>query len=114
MQYDVVITSYSYVFSEWRRRLKFLERVKDYQRNQKGPLPKRPYLTLFSDIWGEKQIGHFLILDDAHTLKNLSQQKYDALKRLSESFKVSVMMTNEPIDHTWKGASALLGILHGR
>lgn len=107
-KYQLVITSYSQVVSDLVRRRKFL---KDIDSHIPGTmLPKRPALTLLSDIFtsNTKLIGKMLVLDEAHYFKNPKSRAYLVISLIREFFQGCVMLTGTPLDNTWKDIFTML------
>lgn len=76
-------------------------------------LPKRPTLSLLSDIFVEntRKMGHILVLDEAHIVKNERSRSYAAAQLLRSMFDSCIMLTATPLDNTWLDAFALLSFL---
>lgn len=94
--------------------MKFLKTIKDHKKGV--PLPKRPKLTLLSDIsLRSTGVGDFrmLVLDEAHLIKKPTGRSFAAISTLRDVCKSCVMMTGTPLDNTWLDAFALLSQLRG-
>lgn len=118
-QYDVIITSYSYLVAELVRRDKFVNGMKRLKRQptNKGnfKVPKRPLLTFLSGIWQSttKELGKFLVLDEAHTIKNPKSRAFGVVSLFRQNFQACLMLTGTPLDNTWVDCYALFAMLQG-
>ncbi|KAF5530049.1 global transactivator [Fusarium mexicanum] len=115
-KYKVVVTSYSYVSAEVTRTHNFLIGIQDYKRGVITQPPKRPMLVLLSGIHKQeprKPMGEWLILDEAHTIKNHRSRTYHAISSLREQFNACLMMTATPLDNSWTDLYALISMLKG-
>lgn len=115
-KYKVIVASYHYVAAEFRRFRRFNKRRGEYLRGESATMPKRPSVTLLSGLLrqeGAKPLGEYLILDEAHHIKNFQSLTYWAIKKLRLSFNTCVMMTGTPLDNTWLDVWALLSMLSG-
>lgn len=111
---DVIVTSYSYVTSELTRAAKFEKLMSKYRKDPKtNVIPKRPTLTLLSDLFFETagKMGEVLVLDEAHIVKNVRSRNYAAITVLRSMFHGCLMLTGTPLDNTWLDAFALLSFL---
>ncbi|KAF4547796.1 SNF2 family N-terminal domain-containing protein 4 [Elsinoe fawcettii] len=111
LKYKLVVTSYSYLRAEYKRGVDFLQGIDDFRKGRTNKPPKRPKLTLLSEFWNDVPRGQFLILDEAHTIKNSFSQTYKATKILREHFETCFMMTGTPLDNTWMDSYALFTLL---
>ncbi|KAF5603649.1 global transactivator [Fusarium pseudocircinatum] len=115
-KYKVVVTSYSYLSAEVTRRHKFLSGIDDYKKGIITQPPKRPNLVLLSGIHEQeprKPMGEWLILDEAHAIKNHQSRTYHAVSALREKFNACLMMTATPLDNSWTDLYALVSMLKG-
>ncbi|KAF5663333.1 global transactivator [Fusarium denticulatum] len=115
-KYKVVVTSYSYVSAEATRRHKFLSVIDDYKKGIITQPPKRPMLVLLSGLHEQeprKPMGEWLILDEAHAIKNHESRTYHAVSALREKFNACLMMTATPLDNSWTDLYALVSMLKG-
>lgn len=114
--YDVVVTSYSYVASEVTRIDKFHKEMKNKKENPHGRTPKRPNITLLTQLLADnpRGIGKMLVLDEVHTIKNTESFTYAAISKLRGLFDACIMLTGTPLDNTWEDAFALISLLRGR
>ncbi|KAF4452838.1 global transactivator [Fusarium austroafricanum] len=115
-KYKVVVTSYSYVAAEVTRTHKFLNGIKDYKRGIINQPPKRPMLVLLSGIHEQeprKPMGEWLIIDEAHAIKNHQSRTYHAISALREQFNACLMMTATPLDNNWTDLYSLISMLKG-
>ncbi|KAF5600417.1 global transactivator [Fusarium pseudoanthophilum] len=115
-KYKVVVTSYHYLCAEVTRRHKFLTGIADYKKGIITQPPKRPMLVLLSGIHKQeprKPMGEWLILDEAHTVKNHQSRTYHAVSELREQFNACLMMTATPLGEPSTELYALLSMLKG-
>ncbi|KAH6679919.1 hypothetical protein F5X68DRAFT_234442 [Plectosphaerella plurivora] len=116
MSYDVVIASYSYVAAEFTRLRRAYLDAEAYRTEASDAVPKRPSATLLTLMSSHSQgpgKGKYLILDEAHTIKNTKTMTYGAVSELRNHFDMCVMMTGTPLDNTWEDAFALLSLMKG-
>lgn len=99
--YDLVVTPYSRVAAELSRLLRYERQVQNYTDNR-SEQPKRPHLSLLSGFYKPqiKPWGPFLVLDEAHTIKNTRTLVHAAVLRLRDSFETCVMLTGTALDNT--------------
>jgi SNF2 family DNA or RNA helicase len=115
-KYKVVVTSYSYVSAEVTRTHRFLIGIDEYKRGIITQPPKRPTLVLLSGIHEQeprKPMGEWLVLDEAHAIKNHQSRTYHAVSALREQFNACLMMTATPLDNSWTDLYALISMLKG-
>lgn len=115
-KYKVVVTSYNYVASELGRIQSFMQGLEDVRKGKTDRFPERPTTTLLSGIFeadGAKKLGEYLVLDEAHTIKNTDGLTYAAIELLRSLFATCLMISGTPIDNTWVDSYALLSLLHG-
>ncbi|KAM0319440.1 hypothetical protein ACHAPQ_010348 [Fusarium lateritium] len=115
-KYKVVVTSYPYVAAEVTRTHKFVNGIRDYKRGIITQPPKRPMLVLLSGIHEQepkRPMGEWLILDEAHAIKNHESRTYHAISALREQFNACLMMTATPLDNNWTDLYALISMLKG-
>ncbi|KAM0330911.1 hypothetical protein ACHAQA_003867 [Verticillium albo-atrum] len=116
-KYDVVVTSYHTVVEEYSRMERFKTHIGHYQNKQTKHLPKRPTVTLLTALYesedGIQKLGKYLILDDAHYIKNTETFAFKAISKLRERLDTCVMMTGTPLDNNWLDSCAFLRLLRG-
>lgn len=115
-KYKVVVASYHYVAAEFRRFRQFAKRLREFRSGEASTMPKRPLVTLLSGLLqqeGAKRLGEYLVLDEAHHIKNFQSLTYWAIKKLRQSFGTCMMMTGTPLDNTWLDVWSLLSMLSG-
>ena len=115
-KYDVIVASYSCLVGEIGRQRRFVDNIADCKKETTSKIPKRPRCTLLSEIFLEDEsrpLGAFLILDEAHSLKNLRGRTYLAVKALRDRMKCCIMLTGTPLDNKWADAFALMTMLKG-
>ncbi|KAK6211908.1 hypothetical protein LQW54_005611 [Pestalotiopsis sp. IQ-011] len=61
----------------------------------------------------EKPWAKYLILDEAHTIKNIESDVYAAVKQLRSRMALCVMLTATPLEDSWINAYAYLDLLGG-
>ncbi|KAI7380938.1 hypothetical protein KC336_g18904 [Hortaea werneckii] len=114
--YKLIVVSYSYLVSEYERLIKFDQEMDQYEKGSRVVPPKRPKVTLLSDVWkmdGVQGLGRYLCLDDAHTFKNIDSRVYRAVKELRTRFVACYPTTSTPLDNTWVDCFAPLSLLRG-
>ncbi|KAG9503677.1 hypothetical protein J7337_003628 [Fusarium musae] len=115
-KYKVVVTSYSNVAAEVTRVHKFIRGIEAYNQGKATQPPKRPMLVLLSGILEQeprRPIGEWLILDEAHAIKNRESRTYHSISALRANFDGCLMMTGTPLDNKWHDAYALISLLRG-
>ncbi|KIH93418.1 hypothetical protein SPBR_04120 [Sporothrix brasiliensis 5110] len=114
-KYDLVVTSYNKVSAEFRRLNNYRSRLKTFRAKDNLPLPKRPVVTLLSGFFNprDKRFGEFLVLDEAHYIKNPRTSVHQAVAELRESFDTCLLLSGTPFDNTWRDGYALLRFLKG-
>nr|RBQ98575.1 hypothetical protein FVER53263_20036 [Fusarium verticillioides] len=115
-KYKVVVTSYSNVAAEVTRVHKFIRGIEAYNQGKATQPPKRPMLVLLSGIFEQeprRPIGEWLILDEAHAIKNRESRTYHSISALRANFDGCLMMTGTPLDNKWSDAYALISLLRG-
>ncbi|KAM0245565.1 hypothetical protein ACHAP5_005373, partial [Fusarium lateritium] len=60
-----------------------------------------------------KPVGEWLVLDEAHVIKNSESRSYHAISALRSHFHGCLMMTGTPLDNKWEDGYALLSLLRG-
>ena len=109
--YDLVVTSYSHLAAEVLRKSRFEKEVKTYKGRPQDRFPKRPHQSIFSGFY-EPLIhpwGEFLILDEAHNVKNTNTAAHNAVALLRENLETCVMLSGTPLDNTWRDGVAAWG-----
>ncbi|KAF5686635.1 CHD3-type chromatin-remodeling factor PICKLE [Fusarium circinatum] len=61
----------------------------------------------------QRPIGEWLILDEAHAIKNRESRTYHSIAALRVQFHSCLMMTGTPLDNKWNDAYALISMIHG-
>ncbi|KAI7923635.1 global transactivator [Pyricularia oryzae] len=115
-KYDVIVTAYSTIVAEARQYKKYINALKGYKGRRGERPPKRPVLTLTSEVLeqeGAKRFGRMLILDEAHTIKNTRTISFNAIARFRERFEACLMLTATPLHNTWVDVFALACLLRG-
>jgi hypothetical protein len=115
-KYRVVVTSYSYVAAEVTRTQRFIDGMVNYEQGRALQPPKRPMLVLLSGVLEQeppKLVGEWLVLDEAHAIKNSESRTYHAISALRCHFNACLMMTGTPLDNKWDDGYALLSMLRG-
>ena len=75
---------------------KFLDGIPNFKNDNTTQPPKRPTLVLLSGILEQKPrnpIGEWLVLDEAHAIKNSDSRTYHAISALRQHFKACLLMT---------------------
>ena len=116
-KYKIIVTSYNRVVAEQIKMDKFLKDIKRYKSGKSLKVPKRPIITLLSDVFrmdGVRSLGPYIGLDEAHTIKNPRSRAFAAIQLLrSTMFKTCIMLTGDPLDNKWTDAWAPLAMLTG-
>ncbi|KAB5580374.1 P-loop containing nucleoside triphosphate hydrolase protein [Coniochaeta sp. 2T2.1] len=113
---DVIITSYNHVSAEFAKLNHFSGQVSRYADFKSSKTPVRPHVALLSgilDMDGAKSLGEYLVLDEAHAVKNTDSQTYNAVKLLRSRCNTCVMLTGTPLDNTWQDGYGYLSLLEG-
>ncbi|KAF4337505.1 CHD3-type chromatin-remodeling factor PICKLE [Fusarium beomiforme] len=95
---------------------KFIVGIDAYKKGTAAQPPKRPMLVLLSGILDQeprKPMGEWLILDEAHTIKNRESRTYHSISTLRCNFDGCLMITGTPLDNKWDDGYALLSMLNG-
>ncbi|KAF5580375.1 global transactivator [Fusarium pseudoanthophilum] len=61
----------------------------------------------------QRPIGEWLILDEAHAIKNRESRIYHSISALRVQFDSCLMMKGTPLDNKWNDAYALISLLRG-
>lgn len=69
--FNVAVTSYRYTRAECSRVAKCVSLIKAYRTSTDGCHLRRPTVTLFEE---DTKLSNFLVLDEAHTVKNTDSQ----------------------------------------
>ncbi|KAF9779057.1 hypothetical protein IL306_002743 [Fusarium sp. DS 682] len=104
------------VAAEVTRVQKFLAGIDAYKRGTTAQPPKRPMLVFLSGIFDREPrnpMAEWLILDEAHSIKNRESRTYHSVSTLREQFDGCLMMTGTPLDNKWQDDYALLRMLKG-
>ncbi|KAF2486516.1 P-loop containing nucleoside triphosphate hydrolase protein [Neohortaea acidophila] len=113
-RYRVVIVTYDYLVAERRRMVQFEVDLARYSRGDKDTAPPRPQVALFSDVFkvgGVRAFGKYLILDDAHHLRDYKGVAYKTVKVFRARFEACIAVTGTPLVDSWFDAYALLSML---
>ncbi|KEY66819.1 hypothetical protein S7711_09502 [Stachybotrys chartarum IBT 7711] len=113
-KYTAVVASYHHVAAELGRLTRFVQRIDAVRKGKSRHLPKRPTVALLSGIWemeGAKPLSQYLILDEAHTIKNARTRMYAAVAKLRSHCKFCIMLAGTPLDNTWIDSFAYLSLL---
>ncbi|KAL2016391.1 hypothetical protein VTK56DRAFT_3813 [Thermocarpiscus australiensis] len=118
VKYKVIITSYNTVSAEYGRLNKYRYEMEQYTTGQTQRPPKRPMASLLSGVIEQMtedrhRLGEYLILDEAHAIKNTASRTYAAIEMLRSFFNTCIMMTGTPLENTWTDGFALLSLLSG-
>ncbi|KAM5365955.1 hypothetical protein ACJA88_012226 [Fusarium oxysporum] len=87
-----------------------------YKKSIAAQLPKRPMLVLLAGMLDQeprRPMGEWVILDEAHAIKNRESRTYHSILTLRLQFDSCLMMTCTPLDNKWDDGYALLSMLHG-
>jgi SNF2 family DNA or RNA helicase len=113
MRYDVILVSYAFIMSQYRKLCRYLEEVensKKYGFNQKL---ERPSLSIFSEIFYAQEGVKcpYLVLDEVTAVKNSTSITFAAIEKLRSLADTVIMLTGSPIDNTWMDVYAFLQFL---
>ena len=106
--------SSSYLSAEDGRVTGFLKSMAEYWPGQRAPT--RSHLTLLTEVFdmlGAKKLGQYLVVDEAHAIKNTSGRTCTAVAQLRSLFTTCLMLTGTPVDNTWMDSFALLSLIDG-
>lgn len=114
-KYRVIVTSYQHVAAELGRVNRFSEAMRAYRRGEiaLSEVPAMPWVTFLSGVWQEPGVknGRYLVLDEAHSIKNTGSLTYQAVSTMRNNHKTCVMVTATPLENKGTDALALLSML---
>jgi SNF2 family DNA or RNA helicase len=115
MNYDAVLTSYTFFTWQYRKHHKYLERIREFEKMEQGTWPERPDLSLFSGIfsWDPEVLSPYLILDEAHIVKNPESLTFKAVYELRKRCDTCLMLSGSPIDNKWPDIYSFLQLAQG-
>lgn len=116
-RYKLVVTSFAYVTSEYLKLQRFLKDLHAFDSGTNLIKPQRPDLTLLSNYMRPETapaLGNYLIIDEAHALKDVYGPTFAAVTELRESFRSCLLLTPTPLDNSWVDACALFSLLRGQ
>ncbi|KAH3951816.1 hypothetical protein HBH53_059490 [Parastagonospora nodorum] len=116
LNYDVIILSYSFVMSRYRKWVKYLQLIKAMRSKEiKGRIPERPNLSIFSEMFDSDDgvKSPFLVLDEANAFKNPRTATFASIFTLRQRCDTCLMLTGSPIDNQWHDIYALLQMVKG-
>lgn len=119
-KYSVVIASYGHVYNEYTRMKNssglFDGNDQAKNRGLDSDLSKSPIVALLSGLCPKgfsKPPASYLILDEAHTIKNVESGMYAAITKLRSHMDLCIMLTATPLEDSWTDAYAYLNLLGG-
>jgi SNF2 family DNA or RNA helicase len=116
LKHDAIIVSYSFVMSQYRKALKYREKIARFKKDGAHPAPHRPDISIFSEIFSPDNndvSSPFLVLDEAHAIKTECALTFAAIFELHEQCDNCLMLTGSPLDNTWKDVFAFLQFVKG-
>lgn len=76
-------------------------------------LPQRPDSFIFADHLFEGAKSPYLVLDEAHIVKNPKSYTSLAIQYLREQCEAVIMLTGTPLDNNWLDVRSLANFLQG-
>lgn len=120
LQYDVVLTSYSFVQVQYRKWNDYLDRVaahtKKFQETRVyDPINfNRPSISILSEIFMDGGLFMpYLVMDEVNAVKNCDSATYKAMEYLRTKAKAVIMLAGDAIDNTWPDLYAISSFLKG-
>lgn len=116
-KHDIVVVSYNTLSAEFGWITKFEKDMASFKSGMITSLPSRPTTSLLCSLYVQnraKQLGPYIVLDEAHKIKNTWSRAYAAVQAIRPFYQACIMMTGTPLDNTWKDAYALLSLLDGQ
>ncbi|KAF4629929.1 hypothetical protein G7Y89_g8210 [Cudoniella acicularis] len=103
LKYDVVLVTYSFVMSQYRKLHKYVDTVAKIKQRGVPQVLERPGLSIFSEIFYAQEGVKcpYIILDESNAIKNTSSVTFAAILELRQLADVCVMLTGSPVDNTW-------------
>jgi hypothetical protein len=93
LKHDVILVSYHFVMSQYRRLQKYLKSVDKVKLGIAASL-KRPNITIFSEIFYTEGVkSPYLVLDEVTTVKNSSSTTFRAIEELRSLAEACIMLT---------------------
>lgn len=115
LKYHVIIISYAFVMSQYRKLLKFVDRIDSLKNQGIGLAPERPDISVFSEIFysddGVK--SPYLVLDEVNAVKNPKSLTFAAVFELRKLCDTCLMLSGSPIDNTWPDIFSFLQFVEG-
>ncbi|MCJ1435725.1 hypothetical protein MMC27_005100 [Xylographa pallens] len=115
IKYDVILVSYSFVMSQYRKLCNYVDGIAEFKHNNSGRHLERPNLSIFSDIFyaQENITSPYLVLDEVTAVKNAGGITFAAIEKLRSLADMCIMITGSPIDNTWIDQFAYLQFVQG-
>jgi SNF2 family DNA or RNA helicase len=115
LKYDVILVSYSFVMSQYRKLCKYVNAVAESENDGRGGHLERPSLSIFSEIFcvQEGVKCPYLVLDEVTSVKNPNAITFAAIQELRSMADMCIMLTGSPIDNTWMDVFAYLQFVLG-
>jgi SNF2 family DNA or RNA helicase len=114
-KYDVILVSYAFVMSQYRKLCKYFEEVDNFKRNGTCKQLERPSLSIFSEIFHDQEGVKcpYLVLDEVTAVKNSTAITFAAIQELRSLADTCIMLTGSPVDNTWMDLYAYLQLVLG-
>ncbi|RDL39911.1 uncharacterized protein BP5553_04251 [Venustampulla echinocandica] len=116
-KYDVVLVSYAFVMSQYRKLCDYYHAVNKYKSNGGGGGKdlERPSLSIFSDIFSDQEgvKSPYLVLDEATAVKNSESMTFAAINELRGMAHACLMLSGSPMDNTWMDSYSYAQLLKG-
>ena len=104
LKYDVILTSYAFIMSQYRKLCNYINRVAQFKENGHPSRPlERPSLSIFSEIFysAEEIKFPYLILNKVTVIKNSGSITFAALQEVRGLADTCIMLSGSPVDNTW-------------
>jgi SNF2 family DNA or RNA helicase len=115
LKYNVVLVSYAFVMSQYRKLYNFIDGVTKFKNNGSGGHLERPSVSIFSEIFHAQEGVKcpYLVLDEVTAVKNPKGITFAAVEELRSLADMCIMLTGSPVDNTWMDLFAYLQFVLG-
>ena len=103
LKYDVIIVSYSFVMSQYRKLYRYVDNIAKFKQLGPDKHLERPSLSIFSEIFSAQEDVKcpYLVLDEVTAVKNTKAVTFAAIQELRILADTCIMLTGSPVDNTW-------------
>lgn len=113
-EHSIIICTYHFVQTQFAKIRQYEEAVRNYKPDR--PVPVRPDTTILSELftyrYDDHDVSPLLILDEAHTIKNIETATFQAIEYLRQYCKFVLCLTGTPLDNTWSDAAMYFLLMH--